>query len=235
MRRKRLGSLRIIFVEAASILLLSACAAEDKGTGRSNSVDPSSLYQDSSESQKQAPANGDLSDLPPVLSKDDSIPHGQTGEIVPTVGALLGEMTPQQKLVLNTAYYLVVKKCMRDQGFTLFDPPPKLETSDSGPILFDGYIGILDVDYAKKYGYQLYIDDAGNQGQKRVSGDPKYEDALKVAGNGGCAGEADRMIEKDVPGEDTSTPLLSTIYQDSLNQRTWIRPTRRHLPCGRHA
>jgi len=226
-RSRRCAVAAVVLVQAASILLLAACTSEGNGASPDGSVVASSLYQDSSGSKSEASASGDASATLPVLSKDDSIPPGQTGEIVPTVGALLGDMTPQQKLLLNTAYYLVVKKCMIDQGFTLLDPPPKLETVNSGPILFDGYIGILDVDYAKKYGYQVFagtVTDSDKKGQQRVIGDPKYEEALKVAGNDGCDGEADRMIEKNVPSEDASTPVLATIYQDSLNA-TYADPT----------
>lgn len=128
-------------------------------------------------------------------------------------------MTPQQKLVLNTAYYLEVKKCMSDQGFTLLDPPPKLEVPTYGPVLFDGYIGILDVDYAKKYGYQLFTPAISptDQGPQSINGDPKYEYALKVAGGSGCDGLASQMIEKNLPSEEQSTPLLAKIYNDSLS------------------
>lgn len=186
-----------------SLLLLAACTTGNDNPGTQDSVGLSAK----------------VSEPLPVLSDDDSIPPGVTGELVPGVYALLGKPSAEQQLVLDQALYLKVKKCMKDQGFTLHDPPPKLEEPKQPTILFDGYIGILDADYAKNYGYQLNMSSIPDTSGYRLGKNqtPKeYEFAFKVAGGGGCLDQAERAIEKDRPSEDDSTPLLGEIYQKSL-------------------
>ncbi len=130
-------------------------------------------------------------------------------------------MTPEQKLVVDTASYLKVKQCMKDQGFTFLDPAPKLEVQKRSAVLFDGYIGILDADYAKGYGYQLNPSSIGMEDERQAQSGQKYpsaeyEFALKVAGDGGCLGQTEKLIDKNRPSEDESTPILGKIYETSL-------------------
>lgn len=203
---------------AASTVLLAACGAAGNEDVDS-SIAASTLYRDASTPRSNLAANNLPGKGQSIVSENSDIPPGQSGELVPGIGVYLGELTPQQKLVVNTAYYLEVQKCMSSQGFKLLDPAPKLEVPHYGDVLFDGYIGILDRGYAEKYGYQLDASSlAGqDQGQRHVAGSAEYENSLKVSGGGGCDAVAVRMIEENVPSEDKSTPLLGKIYQTSLN------------------
>ncbi len=202
-----------------SVFALGGCTSESAApVGAGASVDPSSLYESAGgPGSSGAPGASEL----PVLSVDDSIPPGETGELVPGVYSSLGEMTPEQKLVLNNAFHLKVAQCMKEQGFTFLEPAPKLEVPERAPVLFDGYIGVLDADYAKSYGYQLnpssigFTDAPARDSEEYPS--REYELALKEAGNGGCNGEAERLIEQNRPSEDESTALLGRIYQESLD------------------
>lgn len=197
-----------------SLLTLAACTTANDAPGGGDAVDVSSLYGSTLPSVKN-------SELQPVLSDDDSMPQGETGELVPGVYALLGEPSAEQKLVIDRALYLKVKTCMKDQGFTLLDPPPRLKDPKQPPILFDGYIGILDAGYAKSHGYQLNMNSIEQAyrydiGKNQTYPNKEYEYALKVAGDGGCLAQAEQTLNQGRPSEDQSTPLLGKIYQDSL-------------------
>lgn len=222
MTRTRATSLTIAVCAMLSLCLLTACETDSTSSHPGNEVDPSSLYSASNDDGTTGTPT-----VLPVVSDDKAIPAGQTGELVPGVYAALGELNPEQKLILNKAFHLQVKRCMKDQGFTLLDPPPELEVSERSPILFDGYIGILDVDYAQRFGYQADMEtfatgaDDDNpvgirEGGNESRSTPEYEFALKVANDGGCRGQAMRSIEQDRPSEDESTPVLARIYQESL-------------------
>lgn len=199
------STFRVLGCVVGSLMILAGCSASGDGTASKESVSPVSAAVTE----------------PPVLSDDDSFPPGQTGQLVPGLYAVLGTPTPEQQFVLDNARYTYVKKCMKDQGFTLVDAPPTQDSPTRSKILFDGYIGILDADYAKANGYQLNLDSIEQAhhydiGKNQTYPNKEYEYALKVSGDGGCLAQAEQALNQGRPSEDQSTPLLGKIYQDSL-------------------
>lgn len=201
------------------MIMFAACTSQAPAVDHGPSVNPSSLYKGSGPSAATSPSTAGSTAPKPSSSNDPAIPPGTTGELVPGIGNILGQLTPQQTLVLDTANYLEIKQCMSKQGFKLLDPPPKLEVPTYGPVLFDAEIGILDKGYAEKYGYQLYlpaIPDEDQEPQQIKPPDVKYINALSGSdGDGGCDAKAYQLLWKNVPSEDKSTPLLGKIYNNS--------------------
>ena len=147
-------------VLSASIALglLSACGQPATVPGQLSLDESVVSPQPPGEGQTQTPSRVPSSSPPatsadsaseepaPVVSDVPDIPIGVTGELVPSISSIFW-FTAEQEHTLNRAHYALVKECMEDQGFVFTEPAPVRQDSAISSLLFDGFIGILDLSY----------------------------------------------------------------------------------------
>jgi hypothetical protein len=206
-----------------AVLVLLGC--EDVGdTPRADVLSP---YAHSPSSAETPEGNTPYSATPiseagSVLSENSEIPLGETGELVPSVWSLYS-LTGEQQLIVDTAVYALVDACMAKQGFTFLDPMPTLETSYTGTssISFDGYIGLLNDQYASVFGYKLdpsllSVETTGMPGSAVDPPSIEYEAAMKGVHNPpGCVDYANAEVYADLPDTSESTRVIGEIYREA--------------------
>jgi len=217
----------LIAFYAAAVTGLSACSLGSpsvtagstpggKSPAASPTVNAGELY--SSGEPSPVATGSEWSGLP-VLTPDTSFPAGETGAIVPRLGATY-ELTPEQDLVVEQARYALVKDCMAKKGFTLVEEPPRRRDATPATPMFDGYVGILDPNYAHKFGYKFDIEILDDAEGADIPDPPSAEYELALGGgnsdSGGCAGKAQSAVESGLPDDSKSSEVVSQIYDDAM-------------------
>ncbi|MDR1386204.1 MAG: hypothetical protein LBJ44_01170 [Propionibacteriaceae bacterium] len=131
--------------------------------------------------------------------------------------------TPEQKVVIEQATYAMTRHCMAERGFEMLEDPPSTTPQVPSSPGYDGYLGILDRDYAAERGYQLKTRPELTQPKPPVPGwTAAYETALK--GDDGCALKTNAFLEEyevDVP---RSTQDLVIQIEDGSVDQAWLAP-----------
>jgi hypothetical protein len=200
-----------VTVGALFFVLMPGCASDRPDAGTSEPVErpvASDLYQ---------------TDPEPM---DAEVPRGRSGWLVADVTDFFGP-TPEQKVVIEQATYAVTRHCMTERGFELLEEPPSATPVSPPDMGYDGYFGILDLDYAAERGYQLKpLFDLTQPRQPPVEGwTREYETALK--GDDGCELRAMDLIDPpendDVEIPRSTTELVIRIEDGSVDQ-AWSVP-----------
>jgi hypothetical protein len=220
-RRARAAGVAVLAASITSAALAaSGCTSSSREPGGSS--DAADLYGAASPSPSpgDAPSSGEP-DEGPVVVPDDDIPLGEgNGETVQELYRALYAPTPEQQLVIDQAEYELVRACMAKKGFDLLDPPPKPKPAPSRTFDYDSYIGMLNPQYAQRFGYQLdpatLVPDQGSSPkdqppdgyQEALNGDPGTDN--------GCVTAAERALSQGVPDTAKSTQMFGQIREKAL-------------------
>ncbi|MDR1386203.1 MAG: hypothetical protein LBJ44_01165 [Propionibacteriaceae bacterium] len=153
----------------------------------------------------------------------ESLTLSPLGWLVPYVYEMLGP-TPEQEVVIAQGSYALLRHCMAERGFKLFDAPPAAVPVVPRARGYDVRIGIMSGERARQTGYQLRKDDFGTGGDTGGAGlypewTREYEEALK--GDGGCVFVSDDALAEGVVS--TAGRLASEIDESSLAE-AWASP-----------
>ncbi len=137
--------------------------------------------------------------------------------------------SPAEQAIIGKAEGVLIRRCMRQLGFTAWQPPPPAGLSTDWHTGLR--IGIVDAEQARRYGY--HAPGSGAVRRRSETSDPRRRAELaalsgdravarellgKEIPEGGCSGEPDRALHNGKPAYDDLYARLSEQADEATRQ-----------------